>query len=97
MPRDAADDLRQPAERTSRARIEMLRRVPRALQSFLDHLLRRRRVHQQRVCLRIERETMTVAELFVRAAVTCCHAFDEFRSEERRVGKECRSRWSPYH
>src|SRR2546425_12784012 len=21
----------------------------------------------------------------------------EFRSEERRVGKECRSRWSPYH
>ena len=23
---------------------------------------------------------------------TCCN-----RSEERRVGKECRSRWSPYH
>src|SRR5476651_2341120 len=22
---------------------------------------------------------------------------DEGRSEERRVGKECRSRWSPYH
>src|SRR5689334_25287525 len=22
---------------------------------------------------------------------------DTFRSEERRVGKECRSRWSPYH
>ena len=22
---------------------------------------------------------------------------NEFRSEERRVGKECRSRWSPYH
>ena len=21
----------------------------------------------------------------------------EWRSEERRVGKECRSRWSPYH
>ena len=21
----------------------------------------------------------------------------ETRSEERRVGKECRSRWSPYH
>ena len=20
-----------------------------------------------------------------------------YRSEERRVGKECRSRWSPYH
>src|SRR5574344_2462660 len=29
------------------------------------------------------------------------HPFDAFivskRSEERRVGKECRSRWSPYH
>src|ERR1044071_6996889 len=23
--------------------------------------------------------------------------FDDRRSEERRVGKECRSRWSPYH
>ena len=21
----------------------------------------------------------------------------DYRSEERRVGKECRSRWSPYH
>ena len=24
-------------------------------------------------------------------------SFEEYRSEERRVGKECRSRWSPYH
>src|SRR2546422_11623146 len=24
-------------------------------------------------------------------------ATEEARSEERRVGKECRSRWSPYH
>ena len=23
--------------------------------------------------------------------------FEALRSEERRVGKECRSRWSPYH
>ena len=22
---------------------------------------------------------------------------EAYRSEERRVGKECRSRWSPYH
>ena len=29
-----------------------------------------------------------------------CRVNDELyiaRSEERRVGKECRSRWSPYH
>ena len=25
------------------------------------------------------------------------HEIDNVRSEERRVGKECRSRWSPYH
>ena len=27
----------------------------------------------------------------------CSVSNREFRSEERRVGKECRSRWSPYH
>ena len=25
------------------------------------------------------------------------HSDSVIRSEERRVGKECRSRWSPYH
>ena len=25
------------------------------------------------------------------------YEFEDGRSEERRVGKECRSRWSPYH
>src|SRR2546423_11509825 len=31
-------------------------------------------------------------------ARVCRHRDDEpARSEERRVGKECRSRWSPYH
>ena len=29
----------------------------------------------------------------VEGDITC----EELRSEERRVGKECRSRWSPYH
>src|SRR3712207_2639605 len=27
----------------------------------------------------------------------CAMAINDLRSEERRVGKECRSRWSPYH
>ena len=26
-----------------------------------------------------------------------CDLCGMYRSEERRVGKECRSRWSPYH
>ena len=27
----------------------------------------------------------------------CDYGRVDYRSEERRVGKECRSRWSPYH
>src|SRR5258708_17672722 len=33
----------------------------------------------------------TDAKWFSKIGIRC------FRSEERRVGKECRSRWSPYH
>ena len=29
--------------------------------------------------------------------VFCVDNINDYRSEERRVGKECRSRWSPYH
>src|ERR671920_1427752 len=32
-----------------------------------------------------------------KGTVTLIGATTENRSEERRVGKECRSRWSPYH
>ena len=35
------------------------------------------------------------ALLVTAVSVVACVAFE--RSEERRVGKECRSRWSPYH
>ena len=35
-------------------------------------------------------------EAIAHAAIRC-GADGYFRSEERRVGKECRSRWSPYH
>ena len=34
----------------------------------------------------------------IRASLeTINYLLDHNRSEERRVGKECRSRWSPYH
>ena len=36
---------------------------------------------------RFRPDEMSIEELF----------FSKNRSEERRVGKECRSRWSPYH
>ena len=38
--------------------------------------------------LKAAQETLGAGSLTVRA---------DGRSEERRVGKECRSRWSPYH
>ena len=39
-----------------------------------------------------EQENFMIKVLFV------CHGnICRSRSEERRVGKECRSRWSPYH
>ena len=44
----------------------------------------------------------TVADfIFLGSKITaggdCSHEIKRCRSEERRVGKECRSRWSPYH
>ena len=33
----------------------------------------------------------------IEPATGLCKQVGNFRSEERRVGKECRSRWSPYH
>src|SRR2546422_1689006 len=36
-------------------------------------------------------------DLYRKAKCFQCHGDSGKRSEERRVGKECRSRWSPYH
>ena len=48
--------------------------------------------------------SLTVCCLLSCLQQVCCRPFVTFgdyalriRSEERRVGKECRSRWSPYH
>ena len=53
----------------------------------------------------IKRDQRVRDDLFLRSmsALLVVKATDEYacdmkvRSEERRVGKECRSRWSPYH
>ena len=34
---------------------------------------------------------------FIKDFGKCVKVYKDDRSEERRVGKECRSRWSPYH
>ena len=46
-----------------------------------------------------ERE-LAVSDLLIgdaKAGDLVCRIGRPVRSEERRVGKECRSRWSPYH
>src|SRR5437016_14510331 len=37
------------------------------------------------------------AHFFAEHELPAAHDLHSKRSEERRVGKECRSRWSPYH
>src|SRR5438046_7604274 len=51
----------------------------------------------------VKSETTTDIEVRVKGVVTTKHRVvtmmlrEYHRSEERRVGKECRSRWAPYH
>ena len=40
---------------------------------------------------------MMMIKYHKRGAMQCSIQLTTTRSEERRVGKECRSRWSPYH
>ena len=51
--------------------------------------------HTRRLCLPALKELPALKD----AIEICIGAEDvhKTRSEERRVGKECRSRWSPYH
>ena len=56
-------------------------------------------------CLTVEKVRLSFNEYVEKASrrgmeemgmdILCVHT--DARSEERRVGKECRSRWSPYH
>ena len=42
-------------------------------------------------------EEITTLHIYINPSPDPFFIGTEFRSEERRVGKECRSRWSPYH
>ena len=59
-------------------------------QDNLDAIVEKTPTLQYRWLCNTWREPMVVAD-------TDMERFIRARSEERRVGKECRSRWSPYH
>src|SRR5260370_4776846 len=49
-------------------------------------------------CLASISRWITASSSWKRFCLFVCRALSSImRSEERRVGKECRSRWSPYH
>ena len=45
----------------------------------------------------LKNEVVAVVGYGVQGPAQAMNMRDNGRSEERRVGKECRSRWSPYH
>ena len=78
-----------------------------ASSSVLDTLIaegkRDQSMDVQTAVLRVSGMPTRLRPAIERAMVQCISTQSEYvvpgddRSEERRVGKECRSRWSPYH
>ena len=62
------------------------------LPAFLPHLRMKRETRVRGIILGLIFNTGLVLQM-----VGLEHTPPDDRSEERRVGKECRSRWSPYH
>ena len=61
----------------------------------IRHLLEKETI--QRADAALHEEPVTVTATRATRSAGGIHDFYSERSEERRVGKECRSRWSPYH
>ena len=74
------------------------------LDKFIDldvpFLLKERKARVNRLRIIMDQSNITVSEKYrqIMDAYQIETGFSrDIRSEERRVGKECRSRWSPYH
>src|SRR5256885_5837809 len=63
--------------------------------TYNRNLHHRRRSTLRQIALRVRAIRRATDPLKARVILTT--GLEDARSEERRVGKECRSRWSPYH
>ena len=64
------------------------------MQSIVDTFLLQADVDEE-IAMEVYKNVLKVVEAKAITSVQIAKYWD--RSEERRVGKECRSRWSPYH
>ena len=53
--------------------------------------------HTDTMIEKLSRYIKSSGKIYQDHYVTILNWYERSRSEERRVGKECRSRWSPYH
>src|ERR1051326_4510222 len=72
---------------------------PQEILGIIQECLRQRHVLQVLVAYGLDRPVVKTQDgrLGKRHQDRRMRRDEELRSEERRVGKECRSRWSPYH
>ena len=64
---------------------------------IMDNPLKYEKVCQGEILATLFFEPSTRTRLSFESAMLSLGGYVVLRSEERRVGKECRSRWSPYH
>ena len=87
-------------------RSKILRKAADIVRSKADHIARLMTMEQGKPVIEAKMETMGAADSIdwyaeegrrAYGRIIPSRAPEGVRSEERRVGKECRSRWSPYH
>src|SRR3989442_7119311 len=71
--------------------------IPKALEKAERYRLLKEPAQAESICLDVLQIDPGNQQALVMLFLALTDQFEQGRSEERRVGKECRSRWSPYH
>ena len=81
--------------RTGKIDMILTKSISRFSRNTVDCLKYTRELKALNIAVYFEKENINTLNSKDKVLMTIIAADD--RSEERRVGKECRSRWSPYH